>query len=92
MNFTAGAWNLNVSALYQGERERADGSPDNRVSLPAVIEMNTNLRYTFDDWTLQLQVLNFLDRKNETPPQSLGTEQNIPGGGREVRIGVEYAF
>lgn len=92
LNFEEGSWNVNLATVYQGERERADGAPAQRVTVPAVVATNLNVRFALEDWVLRFGVMNLFDRANGTPPQSLETRQNIPGRGREWRLGVERTF
>lgn len=92
VNYAQSAWNWNLSAVYQGERQYQLTSSE-RATLDSYWYFNTQLSYAVDAQTrVDLAIKNVADKEYFTPPQGSGIVGGVPNRGREASIGVRWEW
>lgn len=87
------AWNFNLAANYQGQKQMAVGSAANLVTLDSFWVLNAKVKYELaNHWTIFLQTKNLLDEAYRTPPQGASLQEGIPNRGVEVSGGLIWQF
>jgi outer membrane receptor protein involved in Fe transport len=92
MNYELSHWNWNLAAVFQDDRGElaTDGSQN---SLASYWFANTKLRYRFNDnYAVNIQVKNILDKEYMTPTQGRGIPNGVPNRGREWSVGFNWAY
>ncbi len=84
-NIQWSSWNLNVAAIYHGERKFFTRS-GNQESLSSYSYVNAKLTKSFDHLNISLQLKNALDAEIVTPSQGFDLDQGVPFRGREWQL------
>lgn len=92
LNFNQGAWNWNLLAYHQGERN-ALGANNSVHELADFWVINSKLRYHFSEgYNLSLQFKNLEDQYFATPAQGVNLPQGVPNRGREMSLMFDWAL
>ncbi|WP_231591628.1 TonB-dependent receptor domain-containing protein [Cellvibrio sp. pealriver] len=92
LNYHKGAWNLNVSFNYQGEREYLR-TANEREQMGSYWLANSQLSYEMTkDTRIKLTIKNLMDEAYASPPQGAGIIGGIPNRGREWGMGIDWRW
>ncbi|WP_331346597.1 TonB-dependent receptor [Cellvibrio sp. UBA7661] len=92
LNYHKGAWNLNVSFNYQGEREYLR-TANEREQMGSYWLANSQLSYELTKGTrIKLTIKNLMDEAYASPPQGAGIIGGIPNRGREWGMGIDWRW
>lgn len=91
LNYNRNKWNLNLSAVYNSEREMLVGV--NMISLDSYWLMNANWQYSFNPrFSMNVMARNLLDEDYDTPTQGAVHTVPIPNRGQELSLGLNLKF
>lgn len=95
LNYHKGKWNFNISANWQDDKQfqYKTGEGVELKDLSSFSIFNSKLAYQLtSDTTLFTSVSNVLDKEYFTPPQETNNLLGVPNRGRQIEIGVNWAF
>jgi len=95
LNYNKGKWNFNIHANWQDDKQfrYITKNTSTLKTLPDFLILNSKLSYQLtSDTKLFTHISNVLNNNYYTPSQSVNLPDGVPNRGRQIEIGINWAF